>query len=88
MALDELAQRVRDLFLALGDLVEDGGFLDSAADPVADEDEHDGEEERHPPAPIEEGIARGDRGHQGEHARGQQEPDGHPDLREGTAQSA
>src|SRR5699024_7139872 len=88
VAAQQLAQRVRHLLLALGDLMEDRRLLDAAADPVADEDEHDGQEEGHPPPPFEEGLARSDRGHQRQDSRGQEEADRDADLREGSAQPA
>src|SRR5699024_5115276 len=88
VAAQQLAQRVRHLLLAFGDLMEDRRLLDAAADPVADEDEHDGQEEGHPPRPYDEASDRGDRGNQRQDSRGQEEADRDADLREGPAQPA
>ncbi len=61
---EQLHDRHPRLLLALGELDEHRALLDAAAHVVADEDQHDREQERHAPAPREERVARGDHGHE------------------------
>ena len=69
-------------------LLEDGALGDRPADQVADDDQHDGEQERHTPAPGREVFL----GHAGveeeQQAGGEDHADRNTDLRVGTEQAA
>ena len=67
---DDLGDRVLDDLAAGLDLFEDRGLGDLGADDQADDDQHDGQQERHPPGPGA-GQVDGDQ----EDQVGQQQPD-------------
>ena len=85
---DQLAQRRLAFFLAVLHLLEDRALGDGAADQVADHDQHDREQERHPPAPGGEVFL----GHAGveevQQAGGEDHADRDADLRVGAEQAA
>ena len=83
MLAEQRQDRSLALLLALGDLGEDRALLDGATHDEADDDQHEAEQERDAPAPLEECVAgRDDAGHQREGAGGEQEADRNTDLRE------
>ena len=63
-------------------LLEHRGVFYCTSHPVADTDEHDGQQERDSPTPFHEGLARrDDAGHQRDHTGGQQHSQGDAELR-------
>ena len=76
------------LLLCLRDLAEHRGLVDGAADHETDDDEHHGEQERHAPAPLLEGVAGRDNAHECEHGGREQHAEGHTQLREDAKQAA
>lgn len=81
MCLEQPDHRGPGLLGALRDLGEDRALLDLAPHVVAHADQHDGEQERHAPAPLQEGVTGGDLAHHGHRAGGEQQTERHPDLR-------
>ena len=62
-------------------LAEQRALGDRQPDPQPDDDQQAAEQERHPPAPGQEGRFGGDRPHQRQHPVGEQQPDRYADLR-------
>ena len=85
---EQLHDRHLRLLLARGEFGEHGALFDVAAHVVADEDQHDAEQERDAPAPGEELIPWRDRCHDRHDARRQQQPERDADLRRGSEDAA
>ena len=86
---EQFDDRHAGLLVALGNLGEHGRLVDGAAHVVADQDHHHAQQEGNAPAPLDEGLARGDpAGHERHDAGGQQHPQRHADLRERAGQPA
>jgi hypothetical protein len=87
MAPDELGEGHRARLAAALDLLELRRLLQAAAHDEADHDEDDGEQERDPPAPGQEGLVRqAGHGEEGE-VRGEH-PDRHAELGEAAVERA
>ena len=85
---EELQDRHLRLLLALGELGEDRALLDAATHVPADEDQHDAEQERDAPAPLEERVTGRDHRHERHDARGEQQAERNADLRRGAESAA